>query len=50
MVHTRPTFGTIVRINWRFLWAYLWGGDWPGSAGRLIQGCGGSISSPPFAG
>jgi hypothetical protein len=25
MVYTRPTFGTVFRVNWRFLWAYFWG-------------------------
>lgn len=37
MVHTRPTVGTIFRINWRFLWAYLWGWlayvSWPTDPG-----------------
>lgn len=33
MVFTRPSFGAIARINWRFLWAFLWGwlsfASWP---------------------
>lgn len=38
MVHTRPSVGTIIRINWRFLWAYLWGWlafvSWPFDPGQ----------------
>lgn len=37
MVYTRPTFGTIFHINWRFMWAYLWGWlaylSWPTDPG-----------------
>lgn len=37
MVYTRPSFGAIFRINWRFLWAYFWGWlayvSWPANPG-----------------
>ena len=40
MIYTRPTFGTVFRINRRFLWAYLWGwlamSSWP-SGTNLAQ-------------
>lgn len=45
MVYTRPTFGTITRINGRFLWAYFWGWlafvSWPadwGFEGPILWG------------
>lgn len=25
MIYTRPTLGSIIRINWWFLWAFIWG-------------------------